>query len=258
MHTGPMPATDIIDYDEGGCIYLVDEPLRDQMHTLPSHPARLRAGIGALCIDAGRDRSYGNLARVSVEVGEGGFPPEPESAEFLAEAAYLTEHGSQRLASCYFEECQGELAGTLTPAGPARVHVRLYELPGPHQPYLATAPGHEPRLVPVDPHLLIHLWNEPLTDIGPVILSRAIDHRGDVLSIDIGAPTEDPASGEWLCRYRIENTTTGSSTGADALAAIYTALAAIDADLARAAESGTAYTVFGQADHGLPTLPGAS
>ncbi|MFB7876008.1 DUF6968 family protein [Nocardia sp. NPDC056064] len=100
----------------------------------------------------------------------------------------------------------------------------------------------------------------PATDIidyGPNILSRIIDHSGEALAIDIGAPTQDPASGEWLCRYRIENTTTGSSTGADPLAAIYTALAAIDADLARAAESGTAYTVFGQADHGLPRLPGA-
>ncbi|MGS2811045.1 hypothetical protein [Nocardia sp. MW-W600-9] len=156
--------TDIVDYDNGGLIYLLDRALDSQPKTISwEGEHRLRPGVGALAISTGRDRSHGNLGRVSVVVGEGGFPPEPVGAEFVEEASYLTELGRQYVGSSYYEECQGELAIDLTPPGPARVHVRLFEVAGPHEPYSASAPGYEPRSVPVDVHLLLHIWNEATT-----------------------------------------------------------------------------------------------
>ncbi|MEV0684781.1 hypothetical protein AB0I35_13040 [Nocardia sp. NPDC050378] len=153
--------TDIIDYDNGGLIYLLDRALDSQPRTISwDGERRLRPGVGALAISTGRDRSHGNLGRVSVGVGDGGFPPEPTGAEFIEEASYLTELGREYVGSSYYEECQGELAVGLTPPGPARVHVRLYEVAGPHESYSASAPGHETRSVPVDVHLLLHIWNE--------------------------------------------------------------------------------------------------
>lgn len=156
-----MKSTDIIDYD-GGTIYLLDDKLTNQTNTIPAlDTGRLRPGHGALGIKTVNERSYGHLARISVETADTGFPPEPTDAEFIAETSYLTDLGQQRLGDCYFAECQGELAGTLTPPGPARIHVRVYDIPGPHEPYHATAPGHPPRLVPVNEHLLLQIWNEP-------------------------------------------------------------------------------------------------
>ncbi|WP_194837314.1 hypothetical protein [Nocardia sp. XZ_19_369] len=155
-----MRATDIIDYD-GGSIYLLDDDLTKQTDTIPAlDTGRLRPGVGAMGIKTVNDRSYGHLARISVEVAAAGFPAEPADAEFIEESSYLTELGCQRIGDCYFAECQGELAAPLTPPGRARVHVRLYEIPGPHDPYRAAAPGYSPRLVPVNEHLLLHIWNE--------------------------------------------------------------------------------------------------
>ncbi len=154
-------STDIIDYD-GGAIYLLDNQLSSQTDTITAIVGgRLRPGVGALAVNTTHDRSRGNLARVSVEVGGGQFPPEPTDAEFIEEVSFPTELGSQRIGDCYFAECQGELAAPLTPPGPACVHVRLYEISGPHEPYLASAPGYEPRMVPVNEHLLLQLWSEP-------------------------------------------------------------------------------------------------
>ncbi|MGW5452313.1 hypothetical protein [Nocardia sp. NPDC003979] len=154
-------STDIIDYD-GGAFYLLDDQLSDQTDTIPAiADGRLRPGIGALAIKTIQDRSRGNLARVTVEVGDGQFPSEPTDAEFVEETSYLTELGGERIGDCYFAECRGELSGTLTPAGPARIHVRLYQIPGPHKPYHASAPGYESQMVPVNEHLLLHLWSEP-------------------------------------------------------------------------------------------------
>ncbi|MFE3543857.1 hypothetical protein ACFXK0_12895 [Nocardia sp. NPDC059177] len=154
-------STDIIDYD-GGAFYLLDNQLSDQTDTITAIAGgRLRPGTGALAIKTSEDRSRGNLGRVSVEVGDGQFPPEPTDAEFIDEISYSTELGSQRIGDCYFAECRGELNGTLTPPGPARIHVRLYQVPGPHEPFHASAPGYESRMVPVNEHLLLHLWSEP-------------------------------------------------------------------------------------------------
>lgn len=156
-----MRSTDIIDYD-GGAIYLLDDQLTDQTRTLPVlDTGRLRPGFGILGIKTSNERSYGHLARVSVETADG-FPPEPTDAEFMAETSYLTDLGRQRIGDCYFAACQGDLARPLTPPGPARVHVRLYEIRGPQEPYRAAAPGYEPRLIPVNEHLLLHIWNEPV------------------------------------------------------------------------------------------------
>ncbi|MFD3595557.1 hypothetical protein ACFWU5_22775 [Nocardia sp. NPDC058640] len=159
-----MTLTDIIDHD-GGSIYLLDSDLGDQPDTIVSSgDRRLRPGIGALAVGVGQDRANGGLGRVSVDVGDGGFTPEPGDAVFVEECEYLTRQGRQYIGSCYFEECQGELAEPLTPGGAAVVHVRLYELPGPHEPYYASAPGYEARWVPVNVHLLLHIWNEPIGD----------------------------------------------------------------------------------------------
>ncbi|WP_146251361.1 hypothetical protein [Nocardia tenerifensis] len=151
----------MVDYD-GGLIYLLDHDLDQQTATITMTAGpRLLPGIGALAIRT-RHRQ-GNLARVTVEAGAGRYPPEPADAHFLEEATYTTARGRQYVGSCYFEQCQGQLAEPLTDPGPARVHVRLYEIPGPHEPYLATAPGHADRLIDIDEHLLLHIWNEPLT-----------------------------------------------------------------------------------------------
>ncbi|ASF07515.1 hypothetical protein NBRGN_044_00070 [Nocardia brasiliensis NBRC 14402] len=152
--------SDVVDYD-GGMIYLLDHDLDQQTATIRMTAGpRLLPGIGALAIRT-RQRQ-GNLARVSVEMGADLYPPEPVDAQFLEEATYRTERGRQYVGSCYYEHCQGQLADPLTGSGPARVHVRLYEVPGPHEPYRATAPGHADRLIDIDEHVLLHIWNEPL------------------------------------------------------------------------------------------------
>ncbi|MEV6562523.1 hypothetical protein AB0M22_42855 [Nocardia sp. NPDC051756] len=163
--------TDVVDYDGGG-FFVTDADLDEQISTLPSYQPgqRLCPGIGAVRINTTHDLARG-LVRVSVEVGDTSFPAPPENARLLEERSYLTRRGAQRVRDSNLEECQGQLAAPLTAAGPAAVHVRLYEIPGPHEQYLATAPGYADRLIEIDEHLLLHLWNEP-THHGQASITR--------------------------------------------------------------------------------------
>jgi hypothetical protein len=154
--------TDVVSYDGAVIGHLLDSDLHRQALTIAfeASGSRLKPGVGALAILAGQGVDYGFMVRISVEVGEGQFPNEPNDAEFIEEAEYLTELGQQYVADYNLEECQGDLAGALTPPGRAIVHVRLYGIEGPHEPYLAAPPGYPSRLIPVAEHLLLHIWNE--------------------------------------------------------------------------------------------------
>ncbi|WP_194833465.1 hypothetical protein [Nocardia sp. XZ_19_369] len=155
--------TDVVDYDGGG-FFLTDADLDDQISTLSYEPGqRLYIGTGAVRINTTRDQARG-LARVSVEVGDNAFPVPPANARLVDERTYHTQRGAQRIRDSNLEECQGQLATPITAAGPATVHIRVYEIPAPHDQYLATAPNYADRLIDIDEHLLLHIWNEPTAD----------------------------------------------------------------------------------------------
>lgn len=166
-----MRATDVVDLDYG-LIYITDDVLDDQLDTLPLAGGRLQPGLGALRIITIAERG---LARVTVDMREPGGRPEPVAElEGSEECIYRTELGVQRVRGWELEECQGDLADPFTPPGPAIVHVRVYTVPGPHEP---SSLG-----VPIIEHVLLQIWNE----------QNAFDRR-DAHACVVAAPSAGPS-----------------------------------------------------------------
>ncbi|QBS39554.1 hypothetical protein [Nocardia sp. CS682] len=145
-----MERTDIVDHADG-FFFLTDDHLDDQLRTISQKTGpRFRPGEGALQIHVAGD----GMARVTVDVSDTGFPAIPVGRELIDECIYTTALGAQRVRHSWLEEAQGQLDDPVTPSGPARVHVRMYKIPGPHEPVTSG--------IEVTEHVLLHIWNEAL------------------------------------------------------------------------------------------------
>ncbi|WP_280452492.1 DUF6968 family protein [Nocardia cyriacigeorgica] len=86
--------------------------------------------------------------------------------------------------------------------------------------------------------------------IGDPIATRTLRTGDRDVVIEVAAP--EPDGDTWRCRWLIEGLRSDVAHGVDALAALYTALTDLGVELSNANASGANYTVFGQADLGLP------
>ncbi|WP_446222384.1 DUF6968 family protein [Nocardia sp. IBHARD005] len=93
-------------------------------------------------------------------------------------------------------------------------------------------------------------------EIGEVIASRTVADGDRPVLIEFGAPT--PSGDGFRCGFRIEGVRTSSASGTDALAALYSALTEVGAELERANAAGANFTVFGQSDLGFPVASSGS
>ncbi|MFE9578045.1 DUF6968 family protein [Nocardia sp. NPDC006044] len=90
------------------------------------------------------------------------------------------------------------------------------------------------------------------SQIGEVIATRVVTDGAKRLLIEVGKPGLGPDSGT-VCPFRIQDWGESSAVGADAIAALYCALADIGEVLARANDDGHAYTVVGPTHLGFPS-----
>ena len=152
-----MQLTDVAYYEEDCYLLITDDHVIDQLMTIdfsnpiPNHPW-LRRGIGALLI-LSDELHTGGYVRVTVEIGQDRLPDPRPDLGLCDEWDYPTELGSQRVRQSELDELFGELSDPITPPGPARVHVRMYKMPGPHKPY---TPEHRV----VDAHIFLQIWNK--------------------------------------------------------------------------------------------------
>ncbi|WP_194838824.1 hypothetical protein [Nocardia sp. XZ_19_369] len=146
-----MERTDLVDHADG-FFFLTDDLLDDQLRTISQKTGpRLRPGAGALQLHTATEDG---MARVTVAVSDTALPAPPDDLELIDECTYTTALGAQRLRHSWLEETQGQLRDPITPPGPARVHVRMYEVPGPHEPLVSG--------IEVTEHILLHIWNQIL------------------------------------------------------------------------------------------------